>query len=78
MDYPDSSASLEQDNIAFTDYRMLLSLCHSPIEGMTMTFHHLLDHVQIYPFHSTFVAFAQLQTTLPILIIFCYTGPHTL
>ena len=49
MQYPGSSASLEQDNIAFTDYITLLTLCHSTAEIMTMILHYLLDHVKIYP-----------------------------
>lgn len=51
MWYPGSSATLEQDNIAFTDYTTLLFLCHSSVEGMTMTVHHLLARVQIYPLY---------------------------
>lgn len=62
MQYPGSSASLEQGNIAFTDNLTLLSLCHSHVEGMTMTFHHLLKFI-----HSTFVVIEYPQPTLPIL-----------
>lgn len=48
----DPSGSSQQDNIAFVDYVTLLSLCHAPVKGVTVTFHHLLDHVQTHPVNT--------------------------